>query len=340
MDAVISAEMRKGWKELIRTGLQHPELIADFARFRLRGGHSILRRHSVGLLLDRVWHEVTGKSLYANLLMARNGQFVEHEVLGHKLLIDLADRGISYDLLIHGCREVCAAQAFREELRKLCGQTTHPVVVDIGANLGYYTLQEAAIIGDRGRVIAYEPLSDVAQLLQYNCLLNSYQDVVEVVECALGDRNGRAEFLRSDASNCSQMAEFGQQVGNWTPNKACIDVDVRRLDDDLNDRGVPLDSVNVIRFDIEGYEVHALKGARETLRRSKPLILFFEVHPQWLRQAGQMSQLVDLLSENEFEIVTAIRHGRRFDSLTVDDIPDLVVPTNLLLKTRDRTSTT
>jgi FkbM family methyltransferase len=69
-------------------------------------------------------------------------------------------------------------------------------VVDVGANIGLYTLLFADLVGDGGRVFAFEPEPQLCELLRHNCMINSVQNV-RIFECALGSVSGRSTLWRS-----------------------------------------------------------------------------------------------------------------------------------------------
>ena len=84
-------------------------------------------------------------------LLSRNS-LILRKIQGSKMYLDISDPGISKELLFKGIHEDMATRVLKQEIKK--GMTT----VDIGANLGYYALLEASIVGDEGKVIAFEPV--------------------------------------------------------------------------------------------------------------------------------------------------------------------------------------
>jgi FkbM family methyltransferase len=153
------------------------------------------------------------------------------------------------------------------------------VFYDIGANIGWYSLLAARVVGPTGHVVAFEPSLSNATLAQGNAAANGFQNVT-VVCAALTDEDGWMTFLdkgnlqgRIDKDDFEAQAEFrakrDQRIQHRTP------VPVARLDSWLEQTGEP--PPGVVKIDVEGAEVGVLKGMAETLRRSGPTLII-ELH--------------------------------------------------------------
>lgn len=146
------------------------------------------------------------------------------------------------------------------------------VVLDIGANIGYYTLMFARLVGPKGRVYAFEPEPENFRILRKNVAVNGYKNVV-LVNKAVSDITGKAEL-----TVCSY------NLGTHTLGKADykgkkISVGVVRVDDYVRDLKI---HPNFIKIDIEGAEFNALKGMAATIKTSKDLVLLSELNPRFL----------------------------------------------------------
>jgi FkbM family methyltransferase len=161
-------------------------------------------------------------------------------------------------------------------------------VVDVGAHVGLHTLPFSREVGKAGRVIAVEPSPANAALLRKHLIWNGCENVA-VVEAAVGEHAGYIEFaFRPDPTDPGGFANsVAYDIGG---DKARVKV--ATIDEIC--RGL---MPNVIKIDIEGAELLAIRGAREVLSRSSP-VLFVAVHPdamQMLRTSP--SELVDFLRE-------------------------------------------
>jgi FkbM family methyltransferase len=145
------------------------------------------------------------------------------------------------------------------------------VYFDVGANVGFFAVIAARLLGSTGRVICFEPLPANARQIEYNAQLNGFANIV--VRCeALGGS------VRTDVFNTSVEPTWGMlsTVGK-APEQALgqIPVSVRTLDSLCVPGELP--TPDVIQVDIEGAEAEFLAGARETLTTKRP-ILVIELH--------------------------------------------------------------
>lgn len=145
-------------------------------------------------------------------------------------------------------------------------------VFDLGAHTGYYSLLAASLVGPRGRVFAFEPRPDSAWYLRQHARLNRCGNV-EVVECAVCDRSGEAEFLAGRGSGTGRLASGG-----------ALRVRTVRLDDFVRQCGV---APAAIKVDVEGAEAAVLAGAGEVLRAHRPL-LFLSLHSDPARRECEL----------------------------------------------------
>jgi len=149
------------------------------------------------------------------------------------------------------------------------------VYFDVGANVGFFAMLAARILGPGGRVVCFEPLPENAKQIEYNARLNGFANVAVRSE-ALGGSN------RTDVFNTSVEPTWGMlsTVGK-PPDKASgqIAVEVRTLDSLCGTGAGPgrLPKPDVIKIDIEGAEAEALNGALTTLGTARP-ILVIELH--------------------------------------------------------------
>lgn len=138
-------------------------------------------------------------------------------------------------------------------------------VVDAGANVGYVTLFLARAVGPHGSVTAFEPSDATFAVLGQHLRLNRAPNVVARRE-ALGASDGEATLVGGATHALARIATGGGS-GPRVP--------VRALDA-LVERGeVP--PADLVKMDIEGAELEAVHGARETLRRH-PALLFVAIH--------------------------------------------------------------
>ncbi|HJU48810.1 MAG TPA: FkbM family methyltransferase [Gaiellaceae bacterium] len=149
-------------------------------------------------------------------------------------------------------------------------------VLDGGAYLGWVSLQAARAAGPAGRVVAVEPHPGTADLLQRNVVANGLGGRVEVVRSALGAEGGTSAFHLSGGGDTSSLH-------NRVGDVETIDVTVVAGDELLGPEAV----ADVIKLDLEGGELDALRGLERTIARSRRrLTLFVECYPRMLAGSG------------------------------------------------------
>jgi FkbM family methyltransferase len=151
---------------------------------------------------------------------------------------------------------------YENEEIETCRRSIGPgaTCVDLGANVGWFTLHFASWVGASGRVIACEADPNVAEDLRQNCRLNAFGNRVEILNTAVSDLPGTVRFMRSPRESSgwgSVLPQPGNQGGTT------IDVPATTLDEILSSRGI-LD-VAYLKIDVEGYEFAVLKGAALSL---------------------------------------------------------------------------
>jgi len=212
-------------------------------------------------------------------------------VHGNALTVLPGDRGISRELSVYGTHEPRSTQLLKQFLKP--GMT----VVDIGGNLGYYALLEAQMVGNSGRVIAIEPVAANFAQLSKNVAANGYRNTI-LHNLAIGPSNGIATMYIGKKSNWHSLHPVP-----WEARE--ITVRVSTLDAVLAEHH--LHSVDLIRMDVEGYEVEVIHGMAETLENYSPRLLV-ELHPHVagvdaiLRYLGQLKALgynLDWVLDNE-----------------------------------------
>lgn len=146
--------------------------------------------------------------------------------------------------------------------------------IDVGANVGAYTLVAARHVGPSGKVIAVEPMPATARALRTTVSLNGVSSIVETHECALGSAAGRATMYPGKTSGHSSMLEIDGAGGEP------VEVDVKRGSEIVGRRRPQL-----IKVDVEGWELDVLEGLNSCIR-SAGVSLIVECSPVHIRRKG------------------------------------------------------
>jgi len=220
-------------------------------------------------------------------------------------------------------RELIEGRLFEPASIKLLARLIRPgqTVVDVGANFGYYTLLLSRWVGPAGHVIAFEPTREYGQRLQAH-LHDNGLETVRFEPIALSDHDHTTEI---------QIGECSATM-HWTASSQPRATETVRLVrfDDWWTHAVALgqaDQLDFLKIDVDGHELQALRGARETLSRHRPVLLIEFSKPN-LEQAGSTSaELADFLERELGYVLHREEDGQPFGNreslLSVVDRPDL-----------------
>jgi FkbM family methyltransferase len=176
--------------------------------------------------------------------------------------------------------------------------------VDGGANVGLFALVAARCVGASGRVVCFEPASATRSVLSRNVALNDYR-WIEVRRDALGESEGHGEF-RSFEGDRAGLSSFAPAIIDTSTSE---DVTIATLDSAL---GQHLDAVRLVKLDLEGSEVKALRGATRLMAQGPDLII--EVEPAHLeRQNTSVAELVGLLERAGYRLYEIAASAEGFE---------------------------
>lgn len=177
-----------------------------------------------------------------------------HNINDYKLILDAGD---SLDLSLTG--------VYEEQETKFLKEFIKPgwCVVDIGAHIGYYTIMLSKLVGESGKVYAFEPDKKNYQLLQKNIKLNNCNNII-TYDCAIAEQNGKANLIISKTNSGGHMLEYSNRG---------IPIQTKTLDSfDIKP--------NFIKMDIEGSEYYAIQGMKETLKNNPTILIEFDAKLQ------------------------------------------------------------
>jgi FkbM family methyltransferase len=162
------------------------------------------------------------------------------------------------------------------------------IVVDAGANRGYYTLLFSHITGQNGEVHAFEPVPPTFKQLSQYLTQNQVFDNVYLNNLAVGDAPQKVNIYQPDDDD-GQSSLMIHNHGTWKNRKTLThyECNLVKLDDYTGSHFH--NKLDFIKCDIEGAELLFLKGARETLNQYHPMI-YLEICYQWIKNFGYKPQ--------------------------------------------------
>jgi FkbM family methyltransferase len=228
------------------------------------------------------------------------------DVQGSKMYVDSRDVGVTPFLLEWGVYEKYETELFKRLVKK------GMVVVDVGANIGYYTLLAAHLVGDEGKVFAFEPDPNNYYLLCKNIEINGYRNVIPVRKAIFSKSREMKLFL--DKSNLG-----GHSLSEANVNKgASITVEVTSLDDYFKNTDYKID---VIKMDVQGLEMEVLEGMTNIISQNDNLQIITEFWPGGLRNAG--SSPVSFLNKLVEYGFTLYQIGQSVENVSVSNLSRL-----------------
>lgn len=190
--------------------------------------------------------------------------------------------------------------------------------IDVGADIGYYSLKAAPMVGAAGHVIAIEPNPEAIGRLQVNVAASDAK-VVAVAPVACSDTEGTLELYVAPDANTGETSLSKTNASQIGAIAHTYKVRARPLDDIVRESGVG--RVDAIKIDVEGAEYLVLKGAQQTLDRFHPMLLVEIVEGQLRGMGTSSAQVRELLRAHGY------REGRH-DDLNVEFLPATAVSAN------------
>jgi len=245
------------------------------------------------------------------------------KVQDNLLYMDTRDDAIVPYLLTYGVYEEYETELFKKSIKP------GMVVVDIGANIGYYSLIAARLVGISGKVYAFEPETNNYNILISNIKINNFTNIIIPIQKAVLDKCGKTNLF-IDKYNLGLHSISKNNI--TTKSSGFIEAETTTIDSFL--RNMQSKRVDLIKIDVEGSEGFIIRGAEETLKHNNPKIIM-EFSPRTLKNAG--SEAIDLLLDlkrHNFKI-KVILHRQMLDLANLDEIIEIAekeVQVNLFLE--------
>ena len=158
------------------------------------------------------------------------------------------------------------------------------IVMDIGANMGEWSLHMAKMVGGNGRVFSFEPIPSMVQALEKTIAINNFSQV-SISECAISNKTGHSQFsMPFDKDNQAipywSRLVLGEEFATpkWIDNPwakvattKTIEVQTTTLDRFTSEKSIT--KLDFIKIDVEGHEKYVIEGGQKTLKTLKPAII-------------------------------------------------------------------
>lgn len=254
------------------------------------------------------------KSSLVHMLSCDQPQWILKEMAGALFLpLDLSDKGVSLPILWNSEWEPETTALVLSRLQ------ADAVFVDVGANVGWFSVlagDHLRRLGGKGQVIAFEAQPEVAVRLQSAIQLSALQGYVDVRAAAVSDMAAVVSVQRRKDGN-----RGGAYIGPLSADDCQAVVPCIPLDDSLRH----ISRVDLIKMDIEGSELRALRGGAGVLTRFRP-DLIIEINEDMLRQVsgGEVIDLVEFLSGLNYVCVARCGDELQPNGLSFEEIKTIV----------------
>lgn len=216
---------------------------------------------------------------------------------GRRIILDTRNVQ-NYQIISHGMYEPAVAWAIEENLKS--GDT----MLDVGANIGFFTLLANHIVGSKGKVYSFEPNPEIFELMSASVFNNAFRPRSERHNVAAFYETGELELTWSSSGHGGGRLRTSERVKS-DEKTAMVTTD--KIDNLVKPSDLP---VQLIKIDTEGSELFALKGAEQVIKNSPDCKIITEWNPGFLRDRGaSIEEAVEFVSSRFKHIEKIIKRG-------------------------------
>ena len=258
---------------------------------------------------------IGGKGFSKYKIIRKGKKFAENNihashvsVQGHEMYLDSSD---SLRLSTNGVFEPYTTEVIKQNI------SNGDIVMDIGANIGYFTLIMAKGIRENGKVFSFEPEPKNFELLKKNVEINNYSNVI-LEKKAIGNKTGIAKLYLADRKNnifySGMHRIFRSDLVSQISNP--VSINIIKLDDYLQDLK-SIKKIRLIKIDVEGAEFDVLKGMSKMLDENKGIKIVMEFSSENLEDYGSNpSDVMDFLINKGFKLSIINEVEKRMEEVT------------------------
>lgn len=275
-------------------------LLKNIPRFFLRKSF----RSQLGIIIE-IGDAIFTKYRLGKYYLLRNIQkkwlLKPHSIQGHKMYLDTTD---SLGLSSSEFHENFETQLVRNLIKK--GDT----VLDIGANIGYYTLIFAKLVGREGKVFAFEPDLENFNLLKKNVKINGYRNII-LVNKAVSNKNGKEKLY------ISIYNKGDHRIFDVNDGRKYIEIETIKLDDYFKNYN---GNIDFIKIDVQGAEGGVIEGMLNLLEKNRDLKILSEFVPSLSTLFGfKPKEFFNMLLKNGFKPNYIDEKRQKIFPIIVDD---------------------
>lgn len=191
------------------------------------------------------------------------------------------------------------------------------VILDIGACVGYYTLIFARLVGEEGKVFAFEPDPENFALLRKNVEKGGYRNVI-LVQKAVSNKTGRIRLY------LSEYHKDDQRIYDSHDGRKSIEIEAIRLDDYFKNYNGGID---FIKMDVQGAEGKVIQGMPSLLQKAGTLKIITEFWPLGLKTCGtEPEEYPKLLQKHGFKLYHVNEGKKKIEPAHIAELLETYIP--------------
>lgn len=191
-------------------------------------------------------------------------------------------------------------------------------MLDIGANIGWYTLNAARIIGENGKIYAFEPISSNYNLLKKSIEHNGFKNII-LEQKAVSDSIGKVKIF---------LAKYNignHSIVNIEGKRNFIEVETIRLDTYFEENT----KIDIVKMDVEGSEGKVIRGMGQIFRNNDDLIIFTEFWPDGIERSGlNPEKFIDELLNHNFRLYLIHKYEKKIERIEKNALMRLIDKNN------------
>jgi FkbM family methyltransferase len=231
-------------------------------KLAMKGLLPYIKRMEFGKAFSIAFHQLDH---YINITVLKKREVIR-KVNNYPMILNFDEEGLSKHLMIHREREVAETETVKRIVKPgMC-------ILEIGANVGYYTILMGKLVGKGGKIYAYEPYPSSVDILTRNVKLNNLTDIVQVHNLAVSNENAIQKLYLGRASNVHSLINYKTDDNDAD----YIEIKTRDIREIMVSASRKFD---LIRMDIEGHERELFNRLSNDIKAFLPARIFFEVHP-------------------------------------------------------------
>jgi FkbM family methyltransferase len=218
------------------------------------------------------------------------------DVLGFKMYLSAEKAGLDFrgksihkQLILDGIRERKSTRIMEQFIRP------DDVILELGANIGYYVLIESTVLSNKGYIYAVEPGLENIKLLEKNVTLNNIKNI-EICNKAMSNEKGTAKLYMGKACNLHSLINSSN-----ASDAKYVEVETDTVDNFIKGRK----PITFLRMDVEGYETEVIDGMHDIFKSPHFERLFVEIHPHRV-SSEKMQKFFTIVREYGFEIAYSV----------------------------------